>query len=144
MGWYLVFMGWAVESVVVISFGRSVLPSVWGGQRLPLALGGQRLLLALGGQRLPLALGGKFLSLALGGRCLSLAAGCSFIAFGLGSLVAVGPFPLITGGGSRGYWGVPASESVDECVLQAVTAYRPPAVICWSLGVVCVSSWGCS
>lgn len=75
---------------------------------------------------------------------MSLAAGCSFVAFGLGSLVAVEPLPLTAGGGSRGDWGVPAAESVDECVLQAVTAYRPLAVICWSLGVVCVSSWGCS
>ena len=75
---------------------ESVLSSALGGQRLPLALGGQRLPLALGGQRLPLA---------LGGQCLSLVAGCSFVAFGLGSLVAVGPLPLIAGGGSRGVLG---------------------------------------
>ena len=84
---------------------ESVLSSALGGQRLPLALGGQRLPLALGGQRLLLALGGQRLPLALGGQCLSLVAGCSFVAFGLGSLVAVGPLPLIAGGGSRGVLG---------------------------------------
>ena len=43
--------------------------------------------------------------------------------------------------GLGGCWGVPAAESVDECVLQAFTAYRPPAVIA-GVWVLCVCRLG--
>lgn len=99
-----------------------------------------------------LSLGGQWLSLAVevsGCPWLWEVSGCpwllrSVVVYGLENLALVGLCsPQLLAGVWDDCWGVPAAEVLGEHVLQVASAYRPLAVVCWSLGVMSGGDLGC-